>query len=274
MSIKRPALSFDRDFTIIPNAWLRDGSLSLRARGLLGQLLSHTPGWEITVESLMRENPEGRDAIRRAIKELEDAGYLNREQARAGSKFASMDYTLQEPDPVRISSVGFSDHGKSGVGFPDVGKPTHKEDHLSEDHLSEDHPEERGAANADARAEVLDGQTDALALLPQPDPGPKPWAAVAKAAYDGTDGALPFMGMQAIAKWAIEKKAATPDAVEAAIASLWRGGRAVTKQTVAQVLDGHLTPGSGQALSRRQQEIADYERRKGLRPGGGWEPER
>lgn len=274
MSIKRPALSFDRDFTIIPNAWLRDGSLSLRARGLLGQLLSHSPGWEITVESLMRENPEGRDAIRRAIKELEDAGYLNREQARAGSKFASMDYTLQEPDQVRISSVGFSDHGTADVGFPDVGKSTHKEDHLSEDHSSEDQPKKRGAADADARTGGLDGQTDALDLLPGVASEPKPWAAVAKAAYDGTDGALNFMGMQGIAKWAIEKKSASPDAVEAAIASLWRGGRAVTKQTVAQVLDGHLTLGSGPAVSRRQQEIADYERRKGLRPSTGWEIER
>ncbi|MGX5356852.1 hypothetical protein [Kocuria sp. KH4] len=120
----------------------------------------------------------------------------------------------------------------------------------------------------------LDGQTDALDLLPAVDLDPKPWAVVAKAAYDGTDGALNFMGMQGIAKWAIEKKAATPDAVEAAIASLWRGGRAVTKQTVAQVLEGHLHPGGGPGLSRRQQEIADYERRKGLRPGAGWEPER
>lgn len=124
-----------------------------------------------------------------------------------------------------------------------------------------------GAAAADAQPEQvraeLDGQTDALDLLPTGPTAPAPWATVAKHVYDATDGALPFMGMQTIAKWAITKKAVAPQAVEAAISSLWRAGRAVTKQTVAQHLEGHLQP-HAPGLSRRQQEIADYERRKGL----------
>lgn len=120
-----------------------------------------------------------------------------------------------------------------------------------------------GAATADARPEPaqLEGQTEAFDIAPASEPDP--WAAVAKNVCDATDGALNFMGMQTIAKWAITKKGVTGPAVEAAIGALWRAGRAVTKQTVAQHLEGHLQP-HGPGLSRRQQEIADYERRKGL----------
>lgn len=120
-----------------------------------------------------------------------------------------------------------------------------------------------GAAAADARPEPaqLEGQTEAFEIVPASEPAP--WAAVAKNVYDATDGALPFMGMQTIAKWAITHKGVTGQAVEAAIGALWRAGRAVTKQTVAQHLEGHLQPHSP-GLSLRQQEIADYERRKGL----------
>lgn len=65
-------------YTTISNALIRDGSLSLRARGLLIQLLSHTDGWRTDSVSLSKVNPEGRDAIRTALKELEKARYLVR----------------------------------------------------------------------------------------------------------------------------------------------------------------------------------------------------
>lgn len=126
-------------------------------------------------------------------------------------------------------------------------------------------------AQAPAAEPVLEGQIEAFDLpVQQMAAGveAEPWATVAKRVYDGTDGALPFMGMRAIAKWAIEKKGVTPEATEAAIGSLWRAGRAVTKQTVAQHLDGHLQPRTA-GMSQRRQEMSDYERRKGLtRPAG------
>lgn len=139
MAIKRPELAIDRDFTMVRNAWARDGRLSLRARGLLVQLLSHRPGWEVTTESLMRDNPEGRDSIRGAVKELEKMGYLKRSRRREGNRLGGIDYELQEPP---ISSDGFLGVGNLGVGALGVEEPTDKEDYLSEDYLSEDHQRE------------------------------------------------------------------------------------------------------------------------------------
>lgn len=129
MAIKRPEFSIDRDFTIIRNAWARDGRLSLRARGLLLQLYSHRAGWEVTIESLMRVNPEGRNAIRAAIGELEQHGYLRRQQQVSDGRYGGMDYIVCDP---LISGVGKTDIGKT-----DVGEPAHKEDYPSEDHPSE-----------------------------------------------------------------------------------------------------------------------------------------
>jgi hypothetical protein len=49
VSIIRRNLNFEDHFTTIPNQWVRDSRISLRARGLLAQLVSHRPGWRVSV---------------------------------------------------------------------------------------------------------------------------------------------------------------------------------------------------------------------------------
>ena len=75
-----------RDFTVLPNRILRDEALSYRARGLLCFLLSQPPDWEISSTRLTLEFGEGRDAVRSAIRELVNTGYmqLQKVQGHAG----------------------------------------------------------------------------------------------------------------------------------------------------------------------------------------------
>lgn len=84
MPIIRSQLDFEkREFTQIPNSWVRDPRLSLKSKGLLTQLLSHAPGWKMTISSLAKANNCGYHTIASAIQDLETAGYLKRVQTKS-----------------------------------------------------------------------------------------------------------------------------------------------------------------------------------------------
>ena len=120
MPIIRGAHEFDESFTRLPNRWLRDERLSLKAIGLLAQLHSHAVGWRLSIQSLAQANDCGIDLIRGAIAELEKAGYLRREQARGqNNTFAESIWTTIDPS----------------LGFPSTAKPStdntlHKKNNL------------------------------------------------------------------------------------------------------------------------------------------------
>ena len=96
MPLIRGHHAFDDHFTQIPNAWLRDSRLSFKARGILSLVMSHTQGWSLSIRQLANDSMEGRDAIRSAIKELEDLGYLTRSQENNG-RFGENVWTTNDP---------------------------------------------------------------------------------------------------------------------------------------------------------------------------------
>lgn len=69
-----------RQFTVVANQALRDPRLSFRATGLLAYLLSLAPDTEISGHRIQQTKKEGRDAVYAALKELEIAGYLQRQR--------------------------------------------------------------------------------------------------------------------------------------------------------------------------------------------------
>ena len=101
--IRREELAFEKNFTQIPNTWLRDDRLSLRARGLLAVLMSHKEGWRVTVADLSTKKPdgstrEGAHATLVAVRELEAFGYLFRESSRdSRGRVAASDWVIQDP---------------------------------------------------------------------------------------------------------------------------------------------------------------------------------
>jgi hypothetical protein len=116
MALIRGHHNFDDQFTQIPNAWLRDKRISLAAIGLMAQLMSHRPGWEITQENLAHANGCGRDRIRTIIDELLNAGYLKRSEERqrnSAGQLAGYDYVTC--DPMQDSPM---------LGFPTQAEPT------------------------------------------------------------------------------------------------------------------------------------------------------
>ena len=100
MPLIRGHHSFDDHFTQIPNEWVRDSRLSLKAIGLLTQLMSHSPGWNMSLSSLARFNKTGVDTIKTAVKELETYGYLKRsmtQEHNPDGTFADFIWTTADP---------------------------------------------------------------------------------------------------------------------------------------------------------------------------------
>jgi hypothetical protein len=115
---------FDGQFTQIPNSWLRDTTISLGAKGLLAQMLSHVPGWRVTIQGLADQNKCGKDRIRNYIRELETCGYLQRSEKQRHNEhghLAGYDYTTCDP-PL----AGYPTKVKPTKATPTKGNPTHK----------------------------------------------------------------------------------------------------------------------------------------------------
>ncbi|MET8540181.1 hypothetical protein ABZW03_05945 [Kitasatospora sp. NPDC004799] len=64
-----------RNFTVLPNTLLQDRRLTFTARGLLADLLSRPDGRREDGRHMADTSPQGRGAVRRALKELTQAGY-------------------------------------------------------------------------------------------------------------------------------------------------------------------------------------------------------
>ncbi|AUY50915.1 hypothetical protein [Streptomyces sp. CB01881] len=71
-----------RNFTVLPNGLLQDRRLSYTARGLLADLLSRPDGWREDGRHMADTSPQGRGPVRRALKELTEAGYYRVEKIR------------------------------------------------------------------------------------------------------------------------------------------------------------------------------------------------
>lgn len=122
-------------FVQILNAVARDYRVSWRARGLLTELLSYPEDYETSVDELVKKakrlggNVEGRDAMRKAARELKDVGYIveTKYQNELGHWITEHEITddpmydlIMQDEGV---SAGQADDGFSGVGGPGVGGP-------------------------------------------------------------------------------------------------------------------------------------------------------
>lgn len=144
------------NFTSLPNEMLRSKSLSLTAKGLLVMMLSHTREWVMSLEDIENFGFESREFLRKAAKELEQAGYVTRSNPRdpTTKTFKGTVWTwTDKPVPMSERTSGRRavkpTDGKPTVGEPATGKPTvanpsmirktiHKEDYLKEDLVSKE----------------------------------------------------------------------------------------------------------------------------------------
>ncbi len=112
-----------RDYTVMSNYHLRDKRLSLKAKGLLSQMLSLPEDWDYTLTGLSFINRESKDAVRSAVHELERCGYIERRQTTdALGKFSVNEYVIHE-SPAEPSSENPSSENPT-TGNPSTGNPS------------------------------------------------------------------------------------------------------------------------------------------------------
>lgn len=118
-----------KNFTMISNNILRDKELSLKNRGLLCTLCSLPDGWDFSIAGLSAIIPDGKDAIRNSLLDLEKLGYIKRTLTRsADGKFVSEIEVFSERAAPKNSPCGNSRDGK-----PDTDNPTRINRHGSSD---------------------------------------------------------------------------------------------------------------------------------------------
>ena len=84
-------------YTVMSNHHLRNKELTLKAKGLLSQMLSLPENWDYTLKGLSLINREQIDAIREAVRELEKAGYIVRTRERdEKGRLRGADYVIYE----------------------------------------------------------------------------------------------------------------------------------------------------------------------------------
>ena len=105
------------------NHHLRNRALSLKAKGLLSQMLSLPEDWDYTLQGLARINRESIDAIRQAIRELEQTGYIQRSRVTGRERAAAWCRLCDLRAAAACSCIGFTYIGKSNVGESHAGKP-------------------------------------------------------------------------------------------------------------------------------------------------------
>jgi len=76
-----------KGFTTLPNQMLRDTRITLKARGLLAQLLTHSVKYEISKKKVVNQNIEGKDAINSAFNELIRFGYIVPKKSRNKGRY-------------------------------------------------------------------------------------------------------------------------------------------------------------------------------------------
>lgn len=84
------------NYTVIDNEIFKDNTLSMKAKGLLCQMLSLPDNWNYSIAGLSTLVSDGESAVRSALKELKDAGYFRREQVRKDGKIAKIEYVISE----------------------------------------------------------------------------------------------------------------------------------------------------------------------------------
>jgi hypothetical protein len=154
----------DNPYAQIDKRALNDDRLSYKARGLLAYLLSKPPDWQVWVRDLInRSQKDGETAVRSALKELKEWGYMQEHQSRMeDGTFGPVEYWIYE-EPLG----GFPQADKPHAVEPKAEKPQAE----NQGHTNNDSTENQSTDNEEEKEEPVfpenpdDAQPDDQAVI-------------------------------------------------------------------------------------------------------------
>ena len=112
-------------YTVMSNTHLREKTMSLKAKGLLSQMLSLPKNWDYSVEGLCTLSKDGYDGINQALKELERHGYLVRKRVvDKKGRFVGYEYNIFEEPQWEKPSTEKPSTEKPSTEKPSTEKPS------------------------------------------------------------------------------------------------------------------------------------------------------
>lgn len=81
-------------YGVVSHSVLNNFNLSLKAKGLFVYLQSKPDGWEFSFKNILAQSKDKKTAIKKAIKELEEAGYLIKKPIKSRGREKKYDYFL------------------------------------------------------------------------------------------------------------------------------------------------------------------------------------
>ena len=139
-SIIRTVKNAENPFVMIDRRIFENDGLSLKAKGLLGYLLSRPDNWTICMADLVKRTKDGKDSVNSALDELIESGYVVKtEQQRESGKFSTCEYVVYE-QPVLKTRDGETDAEKPQRKNRDGKSATNNNDLNNKEYNESDAP--------------------------------------------------------------------------------------------------------------------------------------
>ncbi|WP_369211212.1 hypothetical protein [Streptomyces flavofungini] len=207
---------FEQQFTRIHNAVFRDPRMSYKAKGIFGLITTHRDGFGLSIESLTSYSTDGVSAVRTGLNELEEFGYLQRDQQRVDGptkenpkakkgSFGSVEYFITDMPDGLLISIPAPEGGETGkpssdpscenrttekntssgpsCDFPHADEP-HAEDHLHKKNNPQKNISLSGSPSSPEPQEPDPAQTKTREKAAPNDTNPEPATPDASAAAD------------------------------------------------------------------------------------------
>lgn len=95
----------NKNYTVINNTICRDKRLSWKAKGIWLYAFSRPDDWKFHIDDLVNQSSDGEKSVKAGLRELEDFGYLVREQSKdENGKFSNSEWTFFEV-PQEIKEI-------------------------------------------------------------------------------------------------------------------------------------------------------------------------